>query len=85
MHSEFQFITAGEPETHLPFSCDLSNGHSLPSSHCFHISGGREKWYSGPHSYARHSIKGRGKAKTETERQRETEIERAIDRESKKN
>lgn len=52
MHSESQLTSPGKPETHLPFFSDPCNGYPLSSPHCFHITDGREKWYSGPHSCA---------------------------------
>lgn len=49
---------SGKLETSLPFSCVLSDEHSLPSPHCMHVAGGREKWHCGPHCYAGRSTEG---------------------------
>lgn len=67
---------SGKLETSLPFSCVLSDGHSLPSPHCMHVAGGREKWHSGPHCYAGCSTKGWKKTeqrRIEQQRQKESE------------
>lgn len=68
---------SGKLETSLPFSCVLSDGYSLPSPHCMHITGGREKWYSGPHSEAGYSTEGWEKIEQrQIEQQRQKESKR---------
>lgn len=65
MHSESQLITPGKAETHLPVSYDPIHGYPFPSHHCFHITGDREEWCSGPNSCAEHRTRVRGETGTE--------------------
>lgn len=74
MHSESQLITPGKAETHLPASYDPINGYPFPSHHCFHITGDREEWCSGPNSCAEHRTRVRGETGTEAGWQRKKAI-----------